>query len=187
MHAKRSLMILNILALVVCPLLPAATTTVDITITGVLSPVLAGSDPLNVNGQTGTIQIKADEGLSPSNHSGSSSQYELPVGAIRVSAGALNYVSTTRSTIIVTLTHEADVLTVVAGSPIVSTLAATIYLAPGSWKNTVLTHPAPFHPSPQNIISATTNGGKGSQVTYLLAGKATVLGLTGVATASQSK
>jgi len=186
MQLRRILTLSIICALAICPLLASspAATTLTVTITGTLGPVLSGSDPLGANGQSGMLTITANEGLSPTNVTKASAQYDLPPAAISVALGSFHYVSTTRSRMMVKLTKTADILTVVAGGPLASTVVGTFYLAPGSWNKSVLTHPATFQPSPQTLTAASAAGGAGSQIKYTVTGSSSVLGLTGSASSS---
>jgi len=159
--------------------------TLTITIVGKLGPILAGSDPLGLNGQNGSLTAKASEALSPTKHTSNSATYTLPPGAIIVKAGSNKFKTTTKSKMIVTLTNSADILTLIASGSIDGfnfQVTGTAYLQPHSWTNNVLKHPTTFSPSPQNLTAAKKANGPGSKVKYTVQGLgSTVLGLSGSA------
>ena len=168
---------------------PAAKT-LTITIMGTLGPILSGSDPLGLNGENGTITVKASEALSPTKHTSNSATYTLPAGAITVKAGSHKFQTKSKSTMIVKLTSSADILTLIAGGSIDGfnfRVTGTAYLQPKSWTSNVLKHPTTFSPSPQNLTAAKTASGPGSKLEYTIQGLgSTVLGLSGSASNSDS-
>jgi hypothetical protein len=157
---------------------PAAKT-LTISVTGKLGPVLSGSDPLGLNGESGTLTLKASESLSPVKSTKDAATYTLPAGAISVKFGSNQFKTTTTSTMEIKLTSTADLLTLTATGPDDLKLTATASLAPKSWTSGVLKHPAPFTPSPQTLKAASKAGGAGSQLQYEIFGETTVLGLSG--------
>jgi len=164
---------------------PAAKT-LTITIMGTLGPILSGSDPLGLNGDNGTMTVKASEALSPTKHTSNSATYTLPAGAISVKAGSHKFKTNSKSTMIVKLTSSADILTLDASGPDGLKLTAIAYLQAGSWTKSVLTHPTTFSPSPQNLTAAKTANGPGSKLEYTISGLKTILGLSGTASNSDS-
>jgi hypothetical protein len=60
------------------------------------------------------------------------------------------------------------------------TVVDTSSLQAGSWTNTVLQHPGPFSPSPQNLTSPS------SKFQYAVYGESTVLGVTGTISSSDA-
>jgi len=165
----------------------AAGKTLTITIMGTLGPILSGSDPLGLNGENGTMTVKASESLSPTKHSSNSATYTLPVGAITVKAGSNSFKTTTKSKMMITLTSSADTLTLIATDPTYGLqITGIAYLQPNSWTNSVLKHPTPFSPSPQTLTAAKKANGPGSKLKYTIFGGTTVLGLSGTAANSDS-
>lgn len=168
---------------------PAAKT-LTITIMGTLGPVLSGSDPLGLNGDNGTMTVKASESLSPTKHTSNSATYTLPAGAITVKVGSEKFQTTSKSTMTVKLTSSADILTLIAKGTIDGfnfQVTGTAYLQPKSWTNNVLKHPTTFSPSPQNLTAAKKANGPGSKLEYTIQGfGSTVLGLSGSASNSDS-
>jgi hypothetical protein len=166
---------------------PAAAKTLTIKINAKLGPVLSGSDPGNLNGKQGSVTVKASESLSPTKHSSNSATYTLPPGAIVITAGSDHFKTTTKSTMTVTLTSSADILTLNASGSIEGLnvqVTDTSYLKTGSWTSAVLKHPTTFSPSPQNLTPAKTANGPGSKLKYVVEGSTTVLGVTGTASSS---
>ncbi|HEX8815853.1 MAG TPA: hypothetical protein VF753_10165 [Terriglobales bacterium] len=153
--------------------------TLTVMVTGKLGPVLSGSDPLGLNGESGTLTLKASEGLSPTKSTTTTATYTLPVGAVSIKFGSEQFKSTTKSTLEIKLTSTADIAILSATGPEGLKLTLTTSLAPKSWTTGVLKHPAPFTPSPQTLKSATKAGGGGSQVKYAIDGLSTELGLKG--------
>jgi hypothetical protein len=155
-----------------------STHTLTITLKGKLGPILSGTDPLGLNGVSGTVRVMASESLSPTKHTTTSATYTLPAGAIMVTAGSNQFTTKSPSKMIINLTSAADTLTLIASGPFGLVITDTTYLKTGSWTNAVLKHPTVFKPSPQKLTSATTAGGPGCNVKYLF-GSTTVLGFHG--------
>lgn len=164
-------------------LVPAAHT-LTITLKGTLGPILSGSDPLGLNGQSGSVSIMASESLSPKKHTATSATYILPAGAITVTAGSNQFTTTSSSKMIINLTTAADTLTLIASGPSGLMVTVTTFLKTGSWTNAILMHPTVFKPSPQKVKSAKTAGGPGCKLKYTFFGSATVLGFAGTASNS---
>jgi hypothetical protein len=160
-------------------LAPARTLT--ILLKGKLGPILSGSDPLGLNGQSGMVTIMASESLSPTKHTNNSATYTLPAGAITVTAGNNHFTTNSPSKMIVKLTSTADILTLIAAGPSGLQVTDTTFLKTGSWTKAVLKHPAVFKPSPQKLTAAKTAGGPGCKVKYTIFGSTTVLGFNGTA------
>src|ERR1700674_3170258 len=90
-----------------------ATHTLTISIKGILGPILSGTDPLGLNGKSGTITVLASESLSPTKHTPTSATYTLPPGAIKVTAGSNKFTTKSPSKMIINPTSTADILTLV--------------------------------------------------------------------------
>jgi hypothetical protein len=156
-----------------------ATKTLTITLNGTLGPILSGSDPLGLNGQSGTVTVMASESLSPTKHTSTSATYTLPAGAITVVAGSNKFTTTSPSKMIVKLTSRADTLTLIVAGPSGLMVTDTTFLKTRSWTTAVLKHPTVFKPSPQTLTSAKTASGPGCKVKYTIFGGTTVLGFNG--------
>jgi hypothetical protein len=155
-----------------------------IIIKGKLGPILSGSDPLGLNGDSGSLNIQASESLSPKKHTSDSATYVLPAGAITITFGTEKFKTTSTSNMTFKLTSQADTLTLAAAGPDGIQVTAVAYLKTGSWTTGVLKHPAPFQPSPQNLTAAKSDNGPGSKVSYVFEGGTTVLGMKGRASNS---
>ncbi len=158
--------------------LPAGNT-LTITLKGKLGPILSGSDPLGLDGQSGKVTIMASESLSPIKHTANSATYRLPAGAITVTAGSNKFTTNTSSKMTITLLNTADTMTLDVSGPDGLQVTDTTFLQAGSWTNAVLKHPTTFKPSPQKLHSAKTANGPGCKVSYTIFGGTTVLGFTG--------
>ncbi|HXM22522.1 MAG TPA: hypothetical protein VN948_14800 [Terriglobales bacterium] len=156
-----------------------ATHTLTITLNGTLGPILSGSDPLGLNGQSGKITVMASESLSPTKHTATSATYTLPAGAITVTAGSQHFTTKSPSKMIISLLSTADTLTLVVAGPSGLMATDTTFLKPGSWTNAVLKHPTVFKPSPQKLTSAKSASGPGCKVKYTILSSTTVLGFHG--------
>lgn len=147
-----------------------------IVLDGTLGPVLSGSDPAGLNGQSATVTVTAKESLTTYKTNADSASYHLPAGAITVDVNGTDYTSTKRSNMTIKLTGKADLLTFKSSLNIdgyTVTVVDTSSLQTGSWTNAVLQHPALFSPSPQNLSSPS------SKFQYTVFGERTVLGVTG--------
>jgi len=161
------------------PGIAPATHTLTILTKGTLGPILSGSDPLGLNGQSGKITVMASESLSPIKHTATSATYKLPAGAITVTGGSNKFTTKSPSKMIINLLSTADTFTLVVAGPEGLMITDTTYLKAGSWTTAVLKHPTVFKPSPQKLKSAKTAGGPGCQLKYTIAGSTTVLGFHG--------
>jgi hypothetical protein len=160
------------------------THTLTITLKGTLGPVLTGTDPLGLDGQSGTVKVMASESLSPTKHTSTSATYTLPAGAITVTAGSNRFTTTSPSKMIINLMSTADILTLIAAGPNGLMVTDTTFLKAGSWTTKVLKHPTVFKPSPQKLTSAKSAGGPGCKVKYTIFGSTTVLGFHGSGSSS---
>jgi hypothetical protein len=160
------------------------THTLTITLKGTIGPILSGSDPLGLDGKSGTVTVMASESLSPTSHTSTSATYILPPRAITVNAGTYKFMTTSPSKMIIHLTSTADTLTLILNGPDSSVVTDTTFLKAGSWTTAVLKHPGVFHPSPQKLTSATSAGGPGCKVKYTVFGSTTVLGFHGTGSSS---
>jgi len=158
---------------------PAGTLTV--TIKGKLGPILSGDDPLGLNGESGKLTLTASESLKPIKHTANSATYKLPAGAITVTAGSNKFTTDKSSTMTISLSSSADILTINASGPDGLMVTDTNYLKTGSWTKAVLKHPGVFKPSPQKLTAAKTENGPGSKLSYTIFGDTTVLGFNGTA------
>jgi len=174
---------MTVLMLALCPLLAAANITY--TISGTLGPVLAGSDPLGANGESGVLTIVASNSLTPTGHTSTTSTYSLPAGSISVVIGGVPYGTVGTSTMKYSFPASGPATLIVSAKisvdGISGTVVGTASLANGSFPKSVLKHPAPFSPTPQNLTAARKAGGPGSQVKYTVLGLSTTLGLSGTA------
>jgi hypothetical protein len=183
MQRRRLLPFSMFLVLGICPLVAEApNTTLTMTFSGTLGPILLGSDPLSANGQTGSLTIMASESLAPSKNSSDSATYTLPGGSVSGKVGGIAFTSSKPATMTIKLTSTADILKVTADGPLGSVITGTAYLAAGSWPHAVFQHPSAFSPSSQNLTPATTLGGPGSTIKYTFLGSDSILGLTGTGT-----
>jgi hypothetical protein len=156
------------------PLVGATILTVGLD--GTLGPVISGSDPAGLDGQSATVTVTAKESLSPYKTTSNSASYRLPVGAIVVDVNGTDYTSTSKTSMTIKLTRKADILTLKSSVNIYGRKVAivdTSSLAPGSWTSGVFEHPAAFSPSPQDLASPS------SKFQYTVFGETTVLGVTG--------
>jgi hypothetical protein len=165
-------------------ILVPATHTLTITVKGSIGPILSGSDPLGLNGQSGTVTIMASESLSPVKHTATSATYKIPAGAITVVAGSNKFTTTSPSKMIINLLTTADTMTLVVAGPSGLQVTSTTFLKVGSWTKAVLKHPTVFKPSPQNLTSAKSAGGPGCKIKYTIFGSTTVLGFAGTGSSS---
>jgi len=161
-----------------------ATHTLTITIKGTIEPILSGSDPLGLDGKSGTIKIMASESLSPTTHTATSATYTLPAGAVTVTAGGKKFTTKSPSKMVIHLMSTANTLTLIVNGPDGAVVTDTTFLKTGSWTTAVLKHPGVFTPSPQTLKTATTAGGPGCKVKYTVFGSTTVLGFHGTGSSS---
>jgi hypothetical protein len=161
-----------------------ATHTLTITLKGTIEPILSGSDPLGLDGKSGTIMIMASESLSPTKHTATSATYTLPAGAVTVTAGGKKFTTKSPSKMTIHLMSTADTLTLILNGPDSAVVTDTTFLKTGSWTTAVLKHPGVFTPSPQTLKTATTAGGPGCKVKYTVFGSTTVLGFHGTGSSS---
>jgi len=156
------------------------THTLTISIKGTLGPILSGSDPLGLDGKSGTVTVLASESLSPTKHTANSATYTLPPGAIKVTAGSNKFTTKSPAKMTINLTSTADILTLVVTDRKTGLVVTdTTFLQAGSWTTAVLKHPGVFKPSPQKLTSATNANGPGCKVKYTIFGSSTVLGFNG--------
>jgi hypothetical protein len=161
---------------------------------GVLGPVLAGTDPLGTNGKNFTFTGIIDESLSPSacpSGVAASVCYAIPAGDLSGQIGtAQPFTTTTPSTLALTIPGGTanDLLEVLFTGPVSSPIQAILELAPSSFNSGALSHPEPFTPSPQSLTAASSAPPtiNGSSVSYCLLGLScstatTVLGISGTA------
>jgi hypothetical protein len=163
------------------------THTLTITVKGTIGPILSGSDPLTLDGKSGTVKILASESLKPTKHTATSATYTLPAGAITVTAGTKKFQTKSPSKMVINLTSTADTLTLIIAGQVdgVSVMVTdTTFLKAGSWTTAVLKHPGVFAPSPQKLTAAKTAGGPGCKIKYTVFGNASILGFNGTASNS---
>ena len=172
----------------ISPLVAAspAASTLTISLSGIPGPLLAGSDPLNIEGQNASVTVTASESLKPKKQASDYVSYSLPSGSVSVSILGIKFPNTSNATMDIKLTPKADILTVTAPIPLGAVVTLTAFLAPGSWTTSVFKNPAPFSPSPQNLTAAAVAKQAGSQVKYSFLGSVSILGLTGTASNSSS-
>ena len=188
MHVRRSVLFSTVLLLAICALLTGASpaTTVTMTFSGTLGPVLSGSDPLGANGQMGTITAQVNESLNPTSKTSTSVTYTLPKGALSIIISGTTYSTPSTTAMKINVPAKGPVVvsftTTVTYHGLKGTAVGTASLAHGSFPSSIFTHPAPFTPTTQNLTAATSAKGAGSKVSYTVFGGTTVLGLTGTAT-----
>jgi hypothetical protein len=149
-----------------------------IALDGTLGPVLSGSDPAGLDGQSATVKVTVKESLTPYKTTRNSASYHIRAGDVTVDVNGTNYTSTSRSSLIVKLENKADLLTLKAKVTVFGyqvKISDTSTLQAGSWTSDVLQHPALFSPSPQDLTEPA------STFTYTISGQTTVLGVTGTA------
>ena len=166
-----------------CPLMAASIT---YTISGTLGPILAGSDPLGANGESGVLTIVTGAGLTPTSTTSTSATYTLPKNAITVNIGGTIYGTIGTSTLVYNFPASARdtivVTTNVSVSGINGKVVGTASLAHGSFNAKVKNHPQKFTPTPQTLTAAKKAGGAGSQIKYTVPFLgSTVVGLNGTA------
>jgi hypothetical protein len=155
--------------------------TLTIVFDGTLGPILSGSDPAGLNGQSATVTVTVKESPDPYKTTTKSASYHIPAGAITLSVNGTDYTSTSRSSMIVKLGRKADLLTLKSNVTVLGhqvSVLDTSALQAGSWTSGVLQHPALFSPSPQDLSEPS------STFTYSVFGETTVLGVTGTASNS---
>jgi|HubBroStandDraft_1064217.scaffolds.fasta_scaffold62694_2 hypothetical protein len=193
MYIGRLLSFSTALVLGLCPLLAQSIpdTTITANITGTIGKILSGSDPLALSGQSGVVTVMVSESLSPTKTTANSATYTLPPGAITLTFDTTTYTTTSASTMKITLpANGPDVLVLTASikdDKLTVSVVGTIDLKHGSFKASVLDHPAPFKPSPQTLTTATSTTGTGSKLQYTFFGSTTVLGLSGTASDSAAQ
>ena len=149
-----------------------------ITLAGTLGPVLSGSDPAGLNGQSATVAVTVKTALKPYRTRAHSASYHIAPGDVTVTVNNTKYTSTSRSIMVVKLSSAADLLSFKAALTIDGfkvTVSDTSALQSGSWTTAALQHPQLFSPSPQNLTEPA------STFTYTVLGGTTVLGVTGTA------
>lgn len=153
---------------------PAATLT--IVLDGTLGPVLSGSDPAGLDGDSATITLTVSESLTPYKVTAKSASYHIPAKDIVLSVNGTDYSPSSRYNLIINLGKTADTMTL-TGKVKIEFISATVSdvssLAAGSWSKTVRQHLVTFSPSPQNLSEPS------SQLSYTAEGEKTVLGVTG--------
>ena len=130
--------------------------TLTVVVDGTAGPILQGSDPLGLNGNSASITLLASESLKPLKHTKTSATYKIPAGAITLVFDGNPYQTQFPSKMTVKLGSKADTVTlvsVVREDGISVTITDTTSLAPGSFTNAVLQHPETFTPSPQTLAS----------------------------------
>jgi len=157
----------------------APETTLTMSVTGTLGPVLQGTDPKGIDGHTGTLTVKISESASPAVSNTDYAAYVVPAGGVTAMIGTTPYTTESPSRMAIKLGANGDTISVVFRSQDNTESRFEAELAPGSFSTSVLMHPTPFSPSPQNLTPATSAAGPGSQFWYREGTAFTVLGLTG--------
>jgi hypothetical protein len=157
--------------------------TLTIVLDGTLGPVIKGSDPAHLDGESATVTVTISESAKPYKTTANSASYFVPKGDITVDVNGTNYSTTSKSKMMIKLGSKADLLTLKASLSIDGykiTVADVSSLESGSWSNSVLQHPTVFSPSPQDLTSPSSN------FTYTVFGETTELGVTGTASNSDA-
>src|SRR5579862_7528108 len=71
----------------------APTGTLTVTLDGTLGPILSGSDPAGLDGDSATVTVTVKESLNPYKTSAHSASYHIPAGDITVAVNGTNYTS----------------------------------------------------------------------------------------------
>jgi len=186
MLVRRLLSFSTVLVLGICPLFAqsvAPDTTITTNIYGTVGPVLSGSDPLGANGGTGVLKVVASESLSPISTTATSASYRLPPGAITLTLNGTAFTTTSASKMTFTVPSQGPDYVLLNAAfqelGLTVTFAGRAALKHGSFTSAVFTHPTPFSPSPQKLVSATTATGPGTRIQYTIQGLTTVLGFSG--------
>ena len=184
---RRLLWLSTITGIALCPLLAqnSPDTTLTINMNGTIGAVLSGTDPLGASGEAGVLTMVANESLSPTKTTATSATYTLPPGAITVTVGGTTVTTTTSSTLKISIPAKGGDNVILSASVrelgIKLQVTATAALRKGSFPSSALQHPTTFHPTPQNLTTATSPTGPGSKISYTALGTTTVLGFSGTA------
>src|SRR2546421_10976455 len=81
-----------------------------ITLDGTLGPVLSGSDPAGLDGQSATTTVIVKKSLNPYKTTAHSASYHIPAGDITVTVNGSKYTSTSRSSMIVKIGQGTNTL-----------------------------------------------------------------------------
>lgn len=171
-------------ALGVCPLLAAATITYSFS--GTIGPVLSGSDPLGLNGQSATLTVTISSTAAPQHTSSTGADYAVPAADAQLMIGGTTATALRPVLVHYTFPAAGPCPMTVAGS-FTSTLTGPIdvaliaWLGKGSFTSAVLQHPQMFVPSPQLLTPAKNANGPGSKLEYHSSQGRIVLGFGGVA------
>jgi hypothetical protein len=160
---------------------PASKGTVTIVLDGTLGPVISGSDPAGLDGDSATITLTVSESLKPYKLTSTSASYHISTKDIVLNVNGNQYSPSSRYTLVVNLGKSADTLTL-SGKAKIDFVPVTVSdvtsLAAGSFSKTVRKHLTTFSPSPQNLSEPS------STFTYTALSQTTVLGVTGTAASS---
>jgi hypothetical protein len=154
------------------------TATLTIVLDATLGPVLSGSDPAGLDGDSATITLTVSESLTPYKVTAKSASYHIPAKDIVLSVNGNDYSPSSRSSLIINLGKTADTMTLkgkVKFGFISANISDISSLAAGSWSKTIRQHLVTFSPSPQNLSEPS------SQLSYTAEGQETTLGVTGMA------
>ena len=172
---NRSLSLLMPFTLCLVPLLAQNPhTTLMITLTGTLGPVISGADPLAGNGSIATVTAMIKESAAPRLSTANSIRYTLPAGAVTATLGSgLSFNNTSPWTMNILRRPAHDVLVLGGAGPLGMTFSVTSLIPAASWGPTVAAHPTTFASSPQRLTMPD------SRLQYTSGGLPTVLGFTG--------
>ncbi len=139
-----------------------AASVLDFSGNGTLSPLLTGPDPLGLSGKMFTFTGFIDQSTSPTACPAGlpvtpAVCYVIPANQLTGQIGALPPITvTTPSTLGLIIPASGPDVLELQFSILTYSVTAILQLAPNSFHSTAMQHPAPFTPSPQTLIAATS-------------------------------
>lgn len=152
----------------------ASTVTLTITLAGTVN-LISGPDCLAASGETASASAMISESATPVATTSNSATYQIPAGGVSATVGSTTFTSTHPWSMRMTLGATYDSLVLTGPGPLGSVITTTSTLKKGSWTSAILTHPAPFTPSPQNQNPSDSK----LRYTSPFCSATTVLGVTG--------
>jgi len=132
-------------------------------VSGSFGSVISGSDPLDLHDHIAEMHAMTQTTATPISTTAYSATYSLPAGAVYLLFGNYSYYSSANWNMTITLGSSGDTLVLSGPGPTGTVLAGTAFkwtipLLPGSWKKSVLSHPAlPFPPQRMNLPTPASN------------------------------
>jgi len=113
MSARRWLVLTTLLVVALCPLL-GQSTTLTLTVSGTLGPVLSGNDRWELNGRPVVLTITTSESLSPLERNTHAVEYQLTPSDVSATVSGYPFTGTSTPTstapiVAAVLTPEADI------------------------------------------------------------------------------